>query len=610
MIKSNLGIVSRAFALLASKDKQKLVFIALFQVGIGALDTVAVLLIGIIGALSVAGIQSKEPGGNLSAFLERFNIENFSFQTQVSLIALVASALMLSKTLISMYFMRRTLSFLAIRAAHFTSTLARKVLSQDYSVIKSASKQNIMFNLTGGANSLIVGVLGSVVMIISDLMLIIIMLIGLFLVEPIVALTSLLFFSCVAFLLQKQLGSKAEKLGASGFTLSINASESILNTLGNFREIFLRNTLDAHIKNIESYRLKFADISSKMAFLPYVSKYVIESTIILGTLLLAAQLFFLKNADQAVGTLAIILAATSRIAPSILRLQQNFLSIRSSAGSALPALEIFDTIKSNISESTDLNQKVSVSEHYDFIPTVFCDKIIFSYSDSEIKNIDCISLNIESGKLVSLVGKSGAGKSTLVDIILGVTAPQEGEILISGVSPAVAVQKWPGAIAYVPQDVVIIGNTILQNITLAANLKDEIDEGNVWDALELAQLKEFIENLPLGLQTIVGDNGAKLSGGQKQRLGIARALYTKPKLIVMDEATSALDAETESALTNAIQKLRGSTTLILIAHRLASVRNSDVVYYIDEGKLLSKGTFDEVRKTVPDFNAQANLLGL
>jgi ATP-binding cassette, subfamily B, bacterial PglK len=610
MIKSNLGIVSRAFALLASKDKQKLVFIALFQVGIGALDTVAVLLIGIIGALSVAGIQSKEPGDNLSAFLERFNLENFSFQTQVSLIALVASALMLSKTLISMYFTRRTLSFLAIRAAHFTSTLARKVLSQDYSVIKSASKQNIMFNLTGGANSLIVGVLGSVVMIISDLMLIIIMLIGLFLVEPIVALTSLVFFSCVAFLLQKQLGSKAEKLGASGFTLSINASESILNTLGNFREIFLRNTLDAHVKNIESYRLKFADISSKMAFLPYVSKYVIESTIILGTLLLAAQLFFLKNADQAVGTLAIILAATSRIAPSILRLQQNFLSIRSSAGSALPALEIFDTIKSNIPDSTNLNQKVSVSEHYDFIPTVFCDKIVFSYSDSEIKNIDCISLNIESGKLVSLVGKSGAGKSTLVDIILGVIAPQEGEILISGVSPAVAVQKWPGAIAYVPQDVVIIGNTILQNITLAANLKDEIDEGNVWDALELAQLKEFIENLPLGLQTIVGDNGAKLSGGQKQRLGIARALYTKPKLIVMDEATSALDAETESVLTNAIQKLRGSTTLILIAHRLASVRNSDVVYYIDQGKLLSKGTFDEVRKTVPDFNAQANLLGL
>jgi ATP-binding cassette subfamily C protein len=610
MTKSNLGIVRRAFALLTSKDKQKLVFIALFQVGIGALDTFAVLLIGTIGALSVAGIQSKEPGGNLSALLERFNLENLSFQTQVAVIAFVAAALMLSKTLISMYFTRRTLSFLAIRAAYFTSTLARKVLSQDYSVIKSASKQNIMFNLTGGANSLIVGVLGSVVMIISDLMLIIIMLIGLFLVEPIVALTSLLFFSCVAFLLQKQLGSKAEKLGASGFTISINASESILNTLGNFREIFLRNTLDAHIKNIESYRLKFADISSKMAFLPYVSKYVIESSIVVGTLLLAAQLFFLKNADQAVGTLAIILAATSRIAPSILRLQQSFLGIRSSAGSALPALEIFDTIKSHISESTELNRELSISEHSDFIPTVFCDSIEFSYSDSELKNIDCISLNIESGMLVSLVGKSGAGKSTLVDIILGVVAPQEGEVLISGVSPAVAVQKWPGAIAYVPQDVIIMGNTILQNITLAANTKDEIDEGNVWDALEIAQLKEFIENLPLGLQTIVGDNGAKLSGGQKQRLGIARALYTKPKLIVMDEATSALDAETESALTNAIQKLRGSTTLILIAHRLASVRNSDVVYYINEGKLVSKGTFDEVRRTVPDFNAQANLLGL
>jgi ABC-type multidrug transport system fused ATPase/permease subunit len=218
-------------------------------------------------------------------------------------------------------------------------------------------------------------------------------------------------------------------------------------------------------------------------------------------------------------------------------------------------------------------------------------------------------LEINHGEVVAIVGPSGAGKTTLVDLILGVLKADTGEILISGKSPREAVEVWPGAIAYVPQDVVITNGTIKSNVALGLNQSEDL-ELQIKSVLKVAQLGEFVENLPLGINEKVGDRGTKLSGGQRQRLGIARALLTEPILIVFDEATSALDGETEMIISKEIMKLKGTKTLIIIAHRLSTIREADKIVYMSGGEIISTGSLKEVRNRVPEFENQARLMGL
>jgi ABC-type multidrug transport system fused ATPase/permease subunit len=172
-----------------------------------------------------------------------------------------------------------------------------------------------------------------------------------------------------------------------------------------------------------------------------------------------------------------------------------------------------------------------------------------------------------------------------------------------------AISKWPGAIAYVPQNVLISDGTIRTNVALGFPIALATDE-LVWKALDVAQLSDFVRSLEGGLDAQVGENGAKISGGQRQRLGIARALFSKPQLLVLDEATSSLDSETELKISKAIQNLRGKVTVVIIAHRLSTVRKADNVYYLEDGKIKASGSFEEVRKMSPEFDQQAKLLGL
>jgi ABC-type multidrug transport system fused ATPase/permease subunit len=197
----------------------------------------------------------------------------------------------------------------------------------------------------------------------------------------------------------------------------------------------------------------------------------------------------------------------------------------------------------------------------------------------------------------------------LVDVLLGVLRADTGLISISGKPPLEAISDWPGAISYVPQNVTISNGTFRENVGLGYPVEVVTDE-LVWSALETAQLANFVRDLPLGLDTPVGERGAKISGGQRQRLGIARAMFTHPKLLVLDEATSSLDGQTEADISDAIQQLKGSVTVVMIAHRLSTVRNADKVIFMDKGKILARGSFEEVRMSIPDFDNQAKLMGL
>jgi ABC-type multidrug transport system fused ATPase/permease subunit len=220
-----------------------------------------------------------------------------------------------------------------------------------------------------------------------------------------------------------------------------------------------------------------------------------------------------------------------------------------------------------------------------------------------------VNLQIEPGSFVGVIGRSGAGKSTLADVILGVVQPQTGEVTVGGVLPGEAVRRWPGGIAYVPQGIMLSNDSVRANVALGVP-RSLVDDGQVWEALRRAHLDDYLRGLPEGLDTQIGERGLRLSGGQCQRIGIARALFTHPRLIVLDEATSALDAETEQAITQMLDELDRHVTTVIVAHRLSTIRHVDHVVYLEDGQAIAQGTFDVVCSQVPALRRQANLIGL
>jgi ABC-type bacteriocin/lantibiotic exporter with double-glycine peptidase domain len=292
--------------------------------------------------------------------------------------------------------------------------------------------------------------------------------------------------------------------------------------------------------------------------------------------------------------------------------------IRNSAGSAdytyrlitalLEAEKNYTPVQVDETTAKEFNAAIH-AEFPGFLATVQCTDVSMHYPMANRPALSNVSLSISAGESVALVGSTGAGKSTLADVILGVLLPNSGDVKISGLQPLDVVRKWPGAMAYVPQDVKVLSGTVRENVALGIPPED-IDDSLVWGALERAHLAAFLSHDRLGIGTQVGENGVQLSGGQRQRLGIARALYSRPRLLVLDEATSALDAETEKAITETLDSLVGEVTLIVIAHRLATVRNCNQVVYVRDGRISSSGSFEHVRDSEPHFDSQAKILGL
>ena len=216
---------------------------------------------------------------------------------------------------------------------------------------------------------------------------------------------------------------------------------------------------------------------------------------------------------------------------------------------------------------------------------------------------------VPGGSSVGIVGTSGAGKSTLVDIMLGVLQPDLGSVSIDGQYPWIVAAEHPGSIAYVPQKVALVNGSIRDNVALGLKSSAEVDE-LVVSALEQACLYSLLFEDREGLDTVVGEGGVELSGGQRQRLGLARALFSRPKVLVLDEATSALDTETEHAISQALAELNGITTRVVVAHRLSTVRTCDSLVYLEAGRVRAIGTFDDVRALSTDFDRQARLSGM
>ena len=573
----------------------------------GGLDLLGVLAIGLLGALSVTGLQAQKSGDRVSMVLRIFHIEDLSFQSQATVIGACAIVLLVGRTVLSIFFTRRVLYFLSRRGAKLSASLISRLLLQPLLIVQERTTQATLYAVTTGVGVITLGILATTVVLVSDVSLLLIMAVGLFIVDPFTAFGTFLVFSLIGFSLYRSMHVKAAELGTQTSALNIQSNEKIVEVFGSYRESVVRNRRDYYAREIGKVRFALADANAEIGFMPYVSKYVIETSVVLGALLISAAQFVLQDATHAVATLAVFLAAGTRIAPAVLRVQQGSIQIRGSLGAAAPTLDLIDALGDspmieNVDDTIDI-------EHIGFVPEIRVMDVCLTYPDKLTPAISDITLTIPAGAFVAFVGPSGAGKTTIIDVLLGVLNPEKGSVLISGLPPLSAVAKWPGAVSYVPQDVVITAGTIRENVGLGFPPEVATDE-LVMGALKVAHLDKFVSGLPRGVNTQVGEHGAKLSGGQRQRLGIARAMFTHPHLLVLDEATSSLDGETEASISEAIGALRGSTTVVMIAHRLSTVRNADIVVYLSGGKVKASGTFDEVRITVPDFDRQAKLMGL
>ena len=599
--------IKKVLLLLDKKDRFKLFLVLIINTFLAFLDLFGVALIGITSAILIRGLQGLAAGDQVANFLELLNLDGLPQRSLLILLGGTAIFFFILKTILSVYFLRRTLRYMSIRNAQISSSLVSKMLNRPVEKIFSKPIQHQIYNVTGGVERLVGGAVTSLVVIASDLVLLIVILVGLMLVDPITSVGTFVIFTGIAFLLYFLLHKRVAILNTKSAYQTIYFDQKVSEGINSFRDLFIKGGREFYVNEIRKTKMQLAGYDAEIKFIPNISKYTIEISVILGIAVIAGIQFYIFDSNRAIAVISVFLAASTRIAPAIIRLQQNVITVKSSLSAAKPTFELIDEL--NGVEELERIETVISTNHTDFSPRVKLSNLKFTYSDAVENTIQDISLEISEGKFIAFVGPSGGGKSTLIDLILGLLAPSSGSITISGLTPVDAIKRWPGSIGYVPQDVFIENSTVKENICLGFN-PESVSDDLVWQALQLADLSDFVKGLEGQLSYRISDAGKNLSGGQRQRLGIARALLTKPKIVIFDEATSALDAETENRVSESILKLTGECTVIFIAHRLSVVRSADMIYYIDKGKIISQGTFEELRSINTDFNNQANFMGI
>ena len=594
-------------AILNKQEKQKYFLYILILVLLSILDLIGLGLISVLGVISINNLQSTSPNSQIEELLALLNLGETSLSVQLLAIGGAATGILMLRSVLSAVFMKKLLLFLSRKCTSKSASLISKFMNEPKSVSSQTSTQSILFALTDGMEALVVYILGGIASIVSDVTLLIVLTSGLLIVNPILGASSLVFFSTVGLLLYLSMHRSAELHGLNSAQLRIERNEKVVQIVGLFKEIFVQNQQSYYEQVFRENGNGLATSMASIRFLPYVGKYVIEAAIILGAVFIGVIQFITTDAQRAAGALTAFLVAGARIAPAILRLQQSFISLVGNRASASKSLLLIEELNYSSSIQKDLNVEVR-TRNFQEAPSIKLEEVSFQYRTNDKPSISEISLEIKFGAQIAIAGASGSGKTTLIDLIIGIHEPTVGKIQIGGVKPLELIQNQPGIISYMTQDAFVINGTIRENI--CANLKLMVSDQEVLEVIEKVNLKELVESLPEGLDHRVGEDGKFLSGGQRQRLGLARAMISNPKILVLDEGTSALDAVSESMIMESVNLLRGNTTVIIVAHRLSSIMEADQILYLIEGELAGSGKFDELRESVPEFYNQVTAMGL
>lgn len=600
--------IKEAWDFVDKKLKRLFIILLLARVLTNFFDLLGTALMAILVGYVVSILSGNPNLSSVEFLVNLLQIQNSSIRIQVMILGIFTLLIFILRPLIVMPISKFLSYKIHEEGAFFTNSLFKKFTFLPLSHIRSWSTPEINYVHTNGIQT-IIRLLWTSVALISDALLVIMFFFALFISNPIITL-GLLFY---VFLLFGLLGwLNGTRMRDSGEILGKTSSDAIKNineTVSMYRELYVSNRLNYQILNFQNNRLLQGKSIALVDWLGQVPRFVIDTALVLGVVVVAVGQAGAESIATAASSTTLFLTSALRILPTIAPIQGSINGIKNMQG-LTSRVHIFsryveEKYEKRINYFASLTSTNSLNNKFE----VRVQSLSFKYPSQTNYALENITFKFNSGTTLAIIGSSGSGKTTLADCILGLLEPISGKIEIGENSPEKFIEKYPGALAYVSQDVSLFDGSILENI--AFSLPDElVDLQKVECVLKKAHIYDFVQSLPQGVNTIVGERGTRLSGGQRQRIGIARALYGDPKVLVLDEATSSLDAETEFSITSMLKELHGQVTIISIAHRLSTVMHSDLVLFLRDGQLAGSGKFDELVKLHPDLARQAELLGL
>lgn len=586
------------------RDKRTLFMISVLQAALNLLDILAITLIGVIGALGVTYVAGLALPEWVVTVLRYLKLDDFSIEQTLVLVSALTAFLFVTKSISSIFVNFRVFRFLSIRQAAISSRLSNQLAESPYQFIKKQNPQNLIYAATDGVNNLVIGVLGNFFTGIAEFLLLFLIILLLFILNPLTAIFTLVFFALIAFSLHRLLGNVSVKYGDRFSTASISGRSQINTLMYAYKEIYVLGRSEFFTQRFNETRHESAFANAMSLWLQQMPKYIFEIALILGAASIIGFQVLQNSATGGISTLIVFLASATRLTPALMRVQVALLELRRYQPGAMITLELISQLK-NSPNKTDTHEVRHVLTNP---PKIEFKNVNFKYQDGESETITDVSLTIAAKKVTAFAGVSGSGKTTLIDLLLGIYSPNSGEIIFHENEVKVQVNKVYG-VAYVPQNPFIIDGTLKENIAIGIP-SELIDEAAIDSAINASGLKSVVDSLAEGIDTNLGGLASRFSGGEKQRIAIARALYVKPKLLIIDEGTSALDGLTEQYITDSIFAMTNDMTIVLIAHRLSSIKNADVIYYMNEGLMKGSGSFDELRSKLPEFAEQVRLMNL
>lgn len=570
------------------KEKLFLLFLAFGAMGLGIIETLGVSTI--MPFIAVASQPELIESNRYLAWAYSF----FGFtsnRTFLFALGFLMFAFIVIRNVYSMFYTYMQTRFTSMRRHTLSLKLLRIYISQKYPFFLNKNSYDFVKNINGEIERMISGTLMQMVIILSFVFQIFLLTSFLFFINPIATffITTLLVFvyGFIYFFVKKEVS----RLGSERFELSRLQAQVVNEAFWGIKETKISGCEHSFISSYIPPSKLLARNVTKEEIIGIVPKYVLE--IVSFSSILFFIMIMIGNTNEfktIISSISVYAYAGYRLMPAVQNLFRAFSKFKYSMPAATRIVSEFAF------ESLERDRIDIQSERLTFEREIKLQDIGFSYgAEANKRVIDGLSLSIRHNSLVGFAGKTGSGKTTLVDIILGLLIPQDGTIEIDGTAICSEnVRNWQQNLGYVPQNIYLSNDTIASNIAFGV-ARSEIDMNAVRNAASLAQIDDFISlDLSEKYDTVIGERGIRLSGGQRQRIGIARALYRNPSVLVMDEATSALDNQTELDVMQAIDGLSGKKTIILIAHRLTTLRRCDEIFLIDHGTIQKRGTYSEL----------------
>ena len=571
--------------LFTREEKFKIVILFVMMMVAAALEVVGIGMIPVF--VSIVASPDRVIGHETwGPIIQRFGIEGSR-----ELLIYGASALIVVFFIKNLYIIAyRYLEarFIFNRRYMFSHRLMRAYMQAPYTFYLQRNTNELLRNTTSEVNLLVNNVLEPLMKISKEAIMSSGVILFLLVLEPLITLFVMLVMGGVAGLFLFITQRKVKQYGIEAQRYRSDMMKSARQGFGGIKDARVLNR-EAHL--VELFRrmaLRSSRLQLMKKVISEIPRPMVETIAVTGIMAIALIMHLQgRPIVDIVPIIALFGVATVRLMPAIEQSTRKLTDLRYNLAAVNPVYDDLSSLKDYQKEfRTDREKK----EKTFLTESIRINDLHYHYPNSSEQALSGVSLSIKRGSAIAFVGPSGAGKTTIVDVLLGLLKPQQGEILIDGKNIFDSISAWQRNIGYIPQFIYLADDTMRRNIAFALP-DDQIDDQKIQRAVEQAQLSELVERLPEGVDTMIGERGARLSGGQRQRIGIARALYHDPQVLVMDEATSALDNITEQHIISAIDALKGQRTIVMIAHRLTTVMNCDTLYMMENGRITDQGTY-------------------